>query len=277
MGKYRPGMTDFDKVTIITGGSRGIGAGCARSFVRAGASVVIAARGQQEGEALAQELSALGPGTCHYEPCDVTREHDLKRVVDRTLELHGRLDCLINNAGWHPDKRPIDGFSVEEFEQLLRLNLVSYFVAAKLALPHLRKTKGSIINMGSLVGSFGQEWSCTYVATKGAIAGFTKALAIDEARHGVRVNAVLPGTIATPSAERFIATNPDPEGYRAYLHSWQWMGRPGTLEEAGQTCLFLASDGASFVTGMLLNLSGGAELAYGVKKPRFAEWEGKPA
>ncbi len=277
MGKYQPGMTDFDKVTIITGGTRGIGAGCARAFVQAGAPVMIAARGKDEGEALAAELTALGPGACRYEPCDVTREEDLRRVVEKTVQWRGRLDCLINNAGWHPDKRPIDGFSVEEFEQLLRLNVVSYFLAAKFALPHLRKTHGSIINMGSLVGSMGQEWSCTYVAAKGAIAGFTKALAVDEARHGVRVNAVLPGTIATPSAEHFIANNPDPEGYRAYLHSWQWTGRPGTLEEAGQTCLFLASDGASFVTGMTLNLSGGAELAYGIKKPRFTEWKAQDA
>jgi NAD(P)-dependent dehydrogenase (short-subunit alcohol dehydrogenase family) len=266
-------MTSLDKVTIITGGSRGIGEGCARVFVAAGAPVVICARGEETGETLAGELTAKGPGTCHFVRCDVTEPDDIKHLIEKTVQLHGRLDCLINNAGWHPPKRPIDGFSIEEFEDLIRLNLVSYFVACKYALPHLRETHGSIINMGSLVGSFGQEWSTTYVATKGGISAFTKALAVDEARHGVRVNTVLPGVILTPQAERFIASNPNPQAYRDYLYSWQWLGRPGTLEEAGQACLFLASDGASFITGIELNLSAGAELAYGIKLPRGSGWE----
>ena len=111
---------------------------------------------------------------------------------------------MINNAGWHPDHRPIDEYSIADFEYLLRLNLVSYFVASKYALPHLRKARGSIINMSSLVGEIGQERAVTYVATKSAIIGMTRALAIDEAQRGVRVNAVLPGTIATPLLDHFI-------------------------------------------------------------------------
>ena len=252
---------------IITGGSRGLGEGCARAFVGAGAPVVICARGREEGEALARELTAKGPGSCHFEQCDVTRPADVKRVIEKTVELHGRLDCLVNNAGWHPDKRPIDDFSIEEFEDLLRLNLVSCFAGCKYALPYLRKTRGCIINMGSWVGMFGQEWATTYVATKGGISGLTKALAVDEAKHGVRVNAILPGVIYTPLTEGFIQSSGDPEAYRDYLHSWQWAGRLGTLEELGQTCLFLASDAAGFITGVELLVSGGAELANGIKKP----------
>ena len=164
------------KVALITGGSKGIGSGCARVFVSAGATVVICARGRDAGEALAAELTALGPGTCHFASCDVSQPEEIREVIENTGARLGRLDCLINNAGWHPDHRPIDGFSVEDFESLLRLNLVSYFAGCKYAMPHLRQVHGSIINVSSLVGTIGQEWSVTYVATKGAIIAMTKAL-----------------------------------------------------------------------------------------------------
>jgi NAD(P)-dependent dehydrogenase (short-subunit alcohol dehydrogenase family) len=250
----------FDKVTLITGGSMGVGAGCARAFVEAGARVVICARGREKGEALAAQLNAKGPGTCHFETCDVTKQDEIKRLVERTVAMHGRLDCLINNAGMHPDHASIDGFSVEEFEDLLRLNLVSYFAACKLALPHLRKTRGNIINMGSLVGAIGQEGASTYVATKAGISGLTRALAIDEAKHGVRVNCVLPGNINSPAA---LALPKDLYDEAAH---WALLARWGEPEEVGYACLFLASDKAAFITGIDLIISGGAEIGYGNKQ-----------
>jgi NAD(P)-dependent dehydrogenase (short-subunit alcohol dehydrogenase family) len=255
----------LDKVALITGGSMGIGAGCARVFVAAGARVAICARGREAGEALAAELSAAGPGACAFTPCDVTRPEELQVAIEYTVDRYGRLDCLINNAGWHPDHRPIDDVSVEDFESLLRLNLVSYFVASKFALPHLRQARGSIINVGSLVGELGQERAVPYVATKAAIIGMTKALAIDEAKHGVRVNAVLPGTIASPLLDHFIESTPNPPAMKAFLDSWQWMGRVGEAEEVGYACLFLASDQASYITGVELIVSGGQELGHGIR------------
>jgi len=266
--KYSPNMTNFDKVTIVTGGSKGIGEGVARVFVAAGAPVVIAARGKADGEALAKELTAMGPGTCHFIQCDVSKPEEIKALIEKTVELHGRLDCLVNNAGWHPDHRTIDDFSIEDFESLLRLNLVSYFAACKYALPYLRKTQGNIINMSSLVGEMGQEWATTYVSTKGGITALTKALAVDEARHGVRVNVILPGNITTPLADTFINSKEDPQFVRDFIDSWQWNGRCGTIDEVGYACLFLASDGAAFITGIELIISGGAELAYGIKYPK---------
>ena len=266
--KYSPNMTNFDKVTIVTGGSKGIGEGVARVFVAAGAPVVIAARGKADGEALAKELTAMGPGTCHFIQCDVSKPEEIKALIEKTVQLHGRLDCLVNNAGWHPDHRTIDDFSIEDFESLLRLNLVSYFAACKYALPYLRKTQGNIINMSSLVGEMGQEWATTYVSTKGGITALTKALAVDEARNGVRVNVILPGVIITPLAVGFIDSKEDPQFVRDFIDSWQWNGRRGTIEEVGYACLFLASDGAAFITGIELIISGGAELAYGIKYPK---------
>ena len=127
-------------------------------------------------------------------PATYRRRRERRALVEFTLKRHGRLDCLVNNAGWHPPHRPIDDFTVQEFRDLLELNLVSVFDLCRLALPHLRKTRGNIINMASLVGSMGQLHATTYVATKGALLGFTKALAVDEATHDVRVNSVSPGT-----------------------------------------------------------------------------------
>jgi len=258
---------DFDKVSLITGGSKGIGEGCARVFCAAGAPVVICARGREAGEALAAELTAQGPGECRFEPCDVSNPDEIKRVVARTVERYGRLDCLVNNAGTHPPHRTIDEFTIEEFEELLRVNLVSYFAGCKFALPHLRKTRGSIINMGSLVGVMGQQLATTYCATKGGISAFTKALAIEEARFGVRVNAVLPGNIISDSRIQGVAQSENPEELDRLVDSWQWPGRSGSIEEAGQACLFLAGDGASYITGIELIISGGSELGYGIKAP----------
>ena len=257
----------FDKVSLITGGSKGIGEGCARVFCAAGAPVVICARGREAGEALAAELTAQGPGECHFEPCDVSRPDQIERVVDRTVERFGRLDCLVNNAGTHPPHRTIDEFTIEEFEQLLRVNLVSYFAGCKYALPHLRKSRGSIVNMGSLVGVMGQQLATTYCATKGGISAFTKALAIEEARFGVRVNTVLPGNIISDSRIQGVAQSENPEELDRLVDSWQWPGRSGSIEEAGQACLFLASDNASYISGIDLIISGGSELGYGIKAP----------
>ena len=262
-----PDPQNFNKVTLITGGSKGIGSGCARVFVQAGAKVVICARGKEVGEALATELNSQGPGECHFQQCDVAVPEDIYRVIDWTVDKYGRLDCLINNAGTHPPHKSIDEFSVDEFRDLLDLNLVSYFAACKYALPHIRKVRGSIINMGSLVGTMGQQLATIYCATKGGISAFTKALAIEEARHGVRVNAVLPGNILSNSRIEGVAQSENPEELDKLVDSWQWAGRSGTNEEAGYVCLFLASDWASYVTGIDLIISGGSELGYGVKAP----------
>jgi NAD(P)-dependent dehydrogenase (short-subunit alcohol dehydrogenase family) len=258
-----------DRVTIVTGGSRGIGAGCVREFVRAGSRVVFCALPQHDGSELARELTEEGPGEARFVACDVTRHDELERVIGETIERYGRLDCLVNNAGWHPPHRPIDEFTVDEFRDILELNVVSVFAACKLALPHLRKTRGNIINIASLVAVMGQHHATTYVATKGAVTSFSKALAIDEAIHGVRVNSVSPGNIYTPLWQEAIDASPDPTACRSDGDAAQPMGRMGTPEEAGRLCLFIAAD-ASFTTGVDHILSGGAELGYG-RKSRFVE------
>lgn len=253
-----------DKVVLITGGSKGIGEGCVRVFAGAGAKVVFCARKESTGQALAEAVTRAGPGEAAFFACDVSKVAEVEGLVDRTVQRHGRLDCLINNAGWHPPHHPIDDFSYQDFRDLFELNVVSIFAACKRALPHLRKTRGNIINMSSLVGSMGQLHATTYVATKGAITALTKALAVDEAAHDVRVNSVSPGNIYTPLWQEAIDAAPDPARCLADGSAAQLLGRMGTIEETGRLCLFLAAE-ATFTTGVDHIQSGGAELAYGRK------------
>jgi NAD(P)-dependent dehydrogenase (short-subunit alcohol dehydrogenase family) len=258
------GLRYADRVVIVTGGGKGIGEGCVRAFVGAGSKVVFCARNEAEGQALARQLSRAGPGEASFLRCDVSKTDEVERLVDRTVERHGRLDCLVNNAGWHPPHKPIDDFSYQEFRELFERNVMSLFAACRRALPHLRKTRGNIINMSSLVGTMGQLHATTYVATKGAITAFTKALAVDEAAHDVRVNSISPGNIYTPLWQEAIDAAPDPARCRADGDAAQLLGRMGTIEETGRLCLFLAAE-ATFTTGVDHIQSGGAELAYGRK------------
>jgi NAD(P)-dependent dehydrogenase (short-subunit alcohol dehydrogenase family) len=255
----------FDKVSIVTGGSKGIGEGCARALCAAGGKVTICDIDADRGKGLANQLTTDGPGECYFVACDVRVSEQIQHVIDATTARYGRLDCLVNNAGWHPPSLPIDDFSLNDLKDLLQLNVVAVFAGCKFALPHLRKTGGSIINISSLVAILGQEFATTYCITKGAVSAFTRALAIDEARNKVRVNAILPGNINTPLAQSFITAADDPKALQDYLGTIQWAGRSGTIDEVGQACLFLASDASSFVTGIELILSGGAELGYGAK------------
>jgi len=252
-----------DKVCLVTGGSKGIGAGVVRVFVEAGAFVTIADLDDVNGHQLASEANSKTPSAL-FVKCDVTKSADLQNVIQATIQKFGRLDCVVNNAGVHPDHRAIDNFSVQDFRKLLDLNLVSAFELSQLALPHLRKTKGNIINIASLVGSMGQTGATTYVPTKAALVGLTKALAIDESKHGVRVNAVSPSNIWTHLWEQSVANAPNRDEIIQGGRDAQLMGRMGTPEEVGLLCLYLAAD-ATFTTGVDHLITGGAELAYGKK------------
>lgn len=254
----------LNKVAIVTGGSKGIGRGIVKVFVENGAKVVFCARGAAAGEALEAQLNKAGPGSCKFVPCDISKEDDIQRLVAATVESYGGVDCLVNNAGWHPPHKPTDDTTAAEFRDLLNLNLVSYFLASKFALPHLRQRQGNIINVSSLVGSIGQKDAAPYVATKGAIIAMTKAMAVDESRHNVRVNCISPGNVLTPLWEELAAQTPDAAAAIKEGENAQLLGRMGTEEESGLAALYLAAD-ATFCTGIDLLLSGGAELNYGFK------------
>ncbi|XP_071121024.1 L-fucose dehydrogenase-like isoform X1 [Mytilus edulis] len=261
------GLRYKEKITLVSGGSRGIGKGCVEVFVENGAHVVFCSNDEEEGKHTERDLNSRGPGESCFIYGDVTKEPDIKNIVEKTIEKYGRLDCLINNVGTHPPPHPIDEFSAEDFRKLIDLNVVSYFLFSKYALPYLRLTEGSIINISSLVGNIGQGQAVTYCATKGAITSMTKALAIDESKYNVRVNSISPSNIWTPLFDSYLKTCPESEEVKKGFENNQLLGRFGTIQEIGQACLFLAAD-ATFCTGTELNLSAGAELNYANKNMR---------
>ena len=249
------------KVAIITGGSKGIGLGCARVFTRYGCAVVLAARGEDDGHAAEKELVDAGHQALFIR-CDVTSEQQMQALINATVERFGQLDCMVNNAGWHPPAMSIDETSVDDFEQLLRLNLTSTFMGCKFAVPHLRQTRGCIINMSSEVALIGQGLAPSYVSTKAGQLGLTRALSLDLAADGVRVNAVCPAGVMTPLMREWADTEYDPEAALKMVGSWHPLGRMATIEEMGEVCAFLASSEASFVTGQAICADGGAMLGY---------------
>lgn len=253
-----------NKVAVVTGGSKGIGRGIVRVFVENGAKVAFCAKESAAGEALETELNKTGPGSCKFVKSDISKEEDIKRLIAVTVEQFGHIDCLVNNAGWHPPHKPTDDTTAEEFRDLLNLNLVSYFLASKYVLPYLRERQGNIINISSLVGTIGQKDAAPYVATKGAIISMTKAMAVDESRYNVRVNCISPGNVITPLWEELAAQTPDAAATIKMGENAQLMGRMGTEAECGLAALYLAAE-ATFCTGIDLLLSGGAELNYGFK------------
>ena len=248
------------KVAVITGANTGIGFGCAKVFSEAGMNVVMAARRKEKGEAAAAELNAAGKGECTFFQCDVSDPDQVKALIDFAVEKYGRLDTMVNNAGYNPIHMDACDMSIESFQRVLATNLMGEFYGCKFAIPHLRKTKGSIINMSSILSKVGQEQTAGYSATKGGINSMTQTIAIEEARHGVRVNAICPGHIMTEIVYKEMERVADPEAYLDRCNHYSWLGRGGEPEEVGTAALFLASSWASYITGVTLNVSGGMEF-----------------
>jgi L-fucose dehydrogenase len=199
--------------------------------------------------------------------CDVADHRQVRTLIERTVELHGRLDCLVNNAAAFTGHRTIDELDLDQVEHLMRVNFIAYFAAAKYALPHLRRVRGSIVNINSIVGEIGAWHNVAYSATKGAGSAFTKSLAIDEAPNGVRVNGVLPGNAVTENRLALEARMTDPAEFHAFAESTQWLGRSADCAEVARVVLFLASDAASFMTGANIPVTGAAELGMSLRVP----------
>lgn len=219
-----------------------------------------------------EKVNKIGPGSARFFKCDVSNKKDLEKLVDFTVNEFGRVDCLINNAGWHPPPTSFIDTKIEEFESLLNLNLVSYFYLSKyilyfytrLCIPHIIKTKGNIINISSLVGHMGQSNAVAYCTTKGGIHAMTKAMAIDLAKYEVRCNSISPGNIRTPLFVDWLNGTDDASKTLTEQNNVQHLHRLGNIEECGKLALYIASD-ATFTTGTDFIISGGAELGYGLK------------
>lgn len=238
------------KVVIVTGGASGIGEAVVRLFAEEGAKVVIADFSEQ-GQVLSNELHAHGFDT-YYIHTDVSKEDEVIRMVDQTVQRYGRLDVLFANAGIASDG-PTDQVDYEDWQRTIDINLSGVFLCNKHAIKQMLKqdSKGAIVNCGSVNSHVGKARVSAYASAKGGVKLLTKSTAVAYAARGIRVNAVCPGYIDTPMMR---GLGEEVTNYLVGLHP---MGRAGKPEEVAKAVLFLASDDASFITGTTLLVDGG--------------------
>jgi NAD(P)-dependent dehydrogenase (short-subunit alcohol dehydrogenase family) len=234
---------------IITGAANGIGRACAELFAAAGWKLVLVDRDESSLEPRAGERSAVLAG-------DVADRAVNESAVALALERFGRLDAVVANAGVNL-ARSIDDTTDEDIDRLFAVNLRAVVYLAQAAHDALARSTGSVVVMASKTGLVAQRDSPVYCATKGAVIQLARALALDWAPEGIRVNAVCPGIVDTPMLERFFEQLPDPDRARAESTAAQPLGRLARPEECAAAALFLASEAASFITGVALPVDGG--------------------
>jgi len=242
-----------NKVILITGALTGIGRATAIAFAREGAHVVVCGRHDDAGNALVTELRAVG-AEAEYIRADVRHEDDVRGLVDRTVKRFGRLDVAVNNAGTEGKPGPVTEQTAESYASTFDTNVLVTLLSLKHELRvMLPQRQGSIVNVSSTFGRAGGPGASVYVASKHAVEGLTKAAALEVAGSGVRVNVVAPGPIETGMLNRFTGD----EEKKAALVSRVPLKRAGLPEEIAQTIVFLASEKASFITGVSIAVDGG--------------------
>lgn len=241
-------------VALVTGAATGIGRACAEAFAAAGCTVVLADRDADHGQQAARELNALRVKTLFVQT-DVSDAEQVRHLHERIMATFGRLDAACNNAGIEGASGPLAEQSVENFDQVIGVNLRSVFLCMREQIPLMRKSGGgAIVNMASVAGLVGFAGSAAYCASKGGVVQITRTAALDYAEQGIRVNAVCPGVIATEMIDRF--THGDVQA-RAQMAAMHPMNRMGVPREIADTVVWLCSPQASFVTGQALAVDGG--------------------
>ena len=248
-----------DKVVIVTGAGSGIGAGTARRFLKEGAFVVLNGRRKEK---LHETIAGFDVARSLIHPGDVSDEEYVKRLVEDTITKFGKLDVLVNNAGI-ATFGPFAQITTEQWRKLMGTDLDGVYSATREALPHLLKTKGSIVNLSSVSG-LGGDWGLSaYNAAKGAITNFTRALALEYGSRGVRINAVAPSLTSSEATA-------DLEKSKAVMTAFADrlpIGRAATPDEIAGVIAFLASEDAAFINGVVLPVDGGVSASNG--QPNF--------
>ena len=241
-----------NKVAMISGGARGMGAVEAKLFAKEGAKVIIGDMLEEQGRKVEAEINETG-GECVFVPLDVTDEDAWQRAVNLAVSRFGKLDILVNNAGIYRAHDVLETTSAE-WDQVMDVNAKGVFLGTKYAIPEMRKAGGgSIVNISSVAGLVGSKQTTAYTASKGAVRLLTKTTAIQYASEGIWVNSIHPGTIETPMTEGLLAD----EAMREDRMNRTPIGRLGRPEDVAYGALYLASDEASFVTGSELVIDGG--------------------
>jgi NAD(P)-dependent dehydrogenase (short-subunit alcohol dehydrogenase family) len=241
-----------DKVVIVTGGAKGIGEAITRTLAVEGAIPVIVDKDADAGKKLHSELSR-----CELLTADLSAAEQCKQAVDATISKRGRLDALVNNAGVN-DKIGLEHGSPEKYVQSLQRNLLHYYNMAHYSLPHLKQSRGAILNIASKTALTGQGGTSGYVASKGAILAMTREWAAELLPYGIRVNAIVPAEVMTPLYRQWLDTFPDPGNkLQEILSKIPLEHRMTTPEEIAAMAAFLISDRASHVTGQHVFVDGG--------------------
>lgn len=244
-----------DKVFLVSGGAKGIGAGIMRALAAEGAVAIAIGRSPEAGRQLVDEIRQ-GGGKAAFYPLELTDEAAVQETVQGILNAHGRIDGVINNAGRNDAISLRHG--VAEFEASLRSNLVQIFSLAHHCLEALIETRGVILNIGSKCSVTGQGGTSGYAASKGGMNALTREWALDLACYGIRVNCVIPAEVITPLYEAWLARTPDPEQARQQLNATiPFEKRTTTIEEIANTVAFVASPRSSHTTGQILHIDGG--------------------
>jgi len=248
------------KVAIVTGGNSGMGAGTVELFAAEGARVVIAARGEEQGQALADQIGE----NVIFVRTDVAVEADVKALIDTTMEKWGRLDVLFNNAGRGQKYVNVEEFTMDDFDSLFRTNLASCFLGIKYAAPIMKQQGGgSIINNGSTAGVTNDGSGPLYCGTKAGVIHMTKIWAIELAEHGIRVNCISPGAIVTPIFWGGHQTQSQEENESRIQRLTEFfdddlpLRRAGTPEDIAYAALYLASDESLHTTGLNMRVDAG--------------------
>lgn len=252
-----------NKIAIVTGGAAGIGAAIVRRFVAEGAQVLVGDRDQPRGEALCNELR----GRAVFHGLDVADAASFADIIAAAAGAWGRLDILVNNAGIALPAAPVQDTTLDQFEQLVDVNLRSVFLGCKFAYPHLKASRGCVLNLSSMAGVTGQERHAVYGATKGALNALTKCAAVDWGRDGIRINALCPAGVWTDTLRAWMKAQPDSANIERYLRQIHALGYCPEPEEIASVAAFLCSDEAKFITGCILPVSGGSECGYNVHAP----------
>jgi NAD(P)-dependent dehydrogenase (short-subunit alcohol dehydrogenase family) len=241
------------QVVLITGGLTGIGRAAAVAFAKKGAKVAVAGRRDEVGKALVKELRSLG-SEAEFINADVRKEDDVRAMVDQTVARFGRLDVAVNNAATEGQVGPITDQTAESFAATFETNVLGVVLSMKHEVRVMQgQGSGSIINISSTYGHRGAAFASIYVGAKHAGEGITKSVALELAKSGIRVNAVAPGPTDTGMLTRFTGTAEN----KAALVRQVPLDRLGLSEEVADGIVFIASDGAKWITGEVLNVDGG--------------------
>ena len=245
-----------DHVIIVTGGSKGIGEGITRNLANEGAIPVIAGRSAKEGEKLVSELNLKGQ-SAHFIFSELTIRENCEQIVKETLQKYGHLNGLVNNAGIN-DSVGLEAGNPEDFLESLNRNLYHYYYLAHYALPALKKSEGSIVNISSKTATTGQGGTSGYAASKGAQLALTREWAVELLKYNINVNAVIPSEVMTPLYEKWLSTFKDPQQKLNEITKNIPLGqRMTTKEEIAAMTTYLLSHQAAHITGQHLFVDGG--------------------